>query len=673
VDELARVTEKLASIDDPSSLLGSLFAYSPVAFEVYDAAGYCLVTNQAATELFGSSPPPGYNIFEDNVAEAAGLHPLIRRAFDGERVRLPPVWYDARELTNVSVDGKPVAIELTLFPLRDVHGTVRHVGLCHKDVTSEMELRKVEASLREAEESMSALLASMGDGVIATDTQAFVTRMNPVAEKLTGWSTSEAFARPIEEVVCLPREDDSEATQNPVREVLERGSTVELQHQASLRSRDGVVRSIAPSAAPIRARDGQLLGAVFVLRDVTERGRAERALRRSEARYRSLVESTAALVWALDANGQIVSTDSDEAWHAYTGQTAEEFRQRGFAPVLHPEDSARVLATWAASLHAERAMELEARLYHASSDSYRYVHARMAPVRDSGGVVREWIGTVVDIDDRRRAQDEVVRLEAEARQMAEASRLKSDFLASMSHELRTPLNAIIGFAELIEDGLVQPNSPRHEEFVGHILRSGRHLLQLIDDVLDLAKIEAGKLVLRPETVLLKDVVEEVCSIVSTSGLNAGVSLTTGFVEPALDALLDVGRFKQVLFNYVSNALKFTPSGGHVSVRVAPDVDGFFRLEVEDDGPGISEEDQATLFVDFHQLGKTPTPRQRGTGLGLALTKRLVEAQGGSVGVRSAEGVGSVFSAVLPRGLTSATTAEIEHASADGDVRRRMEQ
>ena len=647
MDELARVTEKLASIADPSSLLGSLFTYAPVAFEVYDERGHCLVTNQAAVELFGSAPPPGYNIFEDNLAEAAGLSALIRRAFEGETVRLPPTWYDARDLTNVEVEGKPVAIELTLFPLRDAHGVVRHVGLCHKDVTSEMELRKVEASLREAQESLSALLASMGDGVIATDTQGFVARMNPVAEQLTGWRVEEARTRAIEEVLP-PSEGQTARGSNPVREALASGRTVQPVHETVLISRSGIERSVAQSASPIRDRDGQLIGVVLLLRDVSERAAAERALRRSEARYRSLVESTAALVWALDPEGQMVTSESEDAWRSFTGQTAAEFRAHGFEPVLHPEDRARVMGAWSSSLLGGRALELEARLYHARSGRYRHVHARMAPVRDGSGALREWIGTIVDIDDRRRAQEEIVRLEAEARQMAEASRLKSDFLAGMSHELRTPLNAIIGFAELIQDGLVKPDSPRHEEFMGHILRSGHHLLQLIDDVLDLAKIEAGKLVLRPESVVLKQVVEEVCSIVSTSGLNAGVSLTLDFPEPDLSAIVDVGRFKQVLFNYVSNALKFTPSGGHVAVRVLPQGEEYFRLEVEDDGPGISEADQANLFVDFHQVGRTPSPRQRGTGLGLALTKRLVEAQGGSVGVQSIEGKGSIFSSVLPR-------------------------
>jgi PAS domain S-box-containing protein len=646
VDELTRVTEKLASIDDPSSLLGSLFAFAPVAFEVYDAAGYCLVTNQAAIDLFGSAPPAGYNIFEDNVAEAAGLSELIRRGFAGETVKLPPVWYDARELKHVSVAGKPVAIELTLFPLRDAQGIVRHVGLCHKDVTSEMELRKAEASLREAQESLSALLASMGDGVVATDLHGLVTRMNPIAEQLAGWASSEALGQPIEDVLRIEGEDAHAKATNPVREVLACGRSIEHAAHIVLTSRDGVTRSIANSAAPIRDRDGNVLGVVLVVRDVTERRRAERALSRSEARYRSLVESTTALVWGLDAEGQIVT--SDDAWFAYTGQTAELFRAHGFGSVLHYEDRVRVQAAWNNALYTKRAFELEARLFHAPTQRFRHVSARMAPVLDDTGTLREWIGTIVDIDDRRRAQDEVVRLEAEARQMAEASRLKSDFLASMSHELRTPLNAIIGFAELIEDKLVRSDSPRHDEFVGHILGSGRHLLQLIDDVLDLAKIEAGKLVLRPERVRLRQVVDEVCSIVSTSGLNPGVSLSTSFADEQLEAMIDIGRFKQVLFNYLSNALKFTPTGGNVAVRVRPDGEEFFCIEVEDDGPGISPSDQAALFVEFHQVGDGAGRKQRGTGLGLALTKRLVEAQGGRVGVESREGEGSVFSAVLPR-------------------------
>jgi signal transduction histidine kinase/DNA-binding LytR/AlgR family response regulator len=241
-----------------------------------------------------------------------------------------------------------------------------------------------------------------------------------------------------------------------------------------------------------------------------------------------------------------------------------------------------------------------------------------------------------------------IELELQNRRIQEANRLKSEFLANMSHELRTPLNAIIGFAELLHDGQVDPASPQHNEFLGDILTSGRHLLQLINDVLDLAKVEAGKLDFRPEPVDLGKLIGEVVSITRTTAAAKKITVETA-LDPSLGTIvLDPARFKQVAYNYVSNALKFTPDAGRVTIRTQREGDDAFRLEVADTGVGIQAADLGRLFVEFQQLDGGASKRHQGTGLGLALTRRLVEAQGGSVGVRSTPGEGSVFHAVLPK-------------------------
>ncbi len=259
--------------------------------------------------------------------------------------------------------------------------------------------------------------------------------------------------------------------------------------------------------------------------------------------------------------------------------------------------------------------------------------------------------STVDLRERRRMEEirsRAIELELQNRRIQEANRLKSEFLANMSHELRTPLNAIIGFGELLYDGNVDPASPQHKEFLGDILTSGRHLLQLINDVLDLAKVEAGKLDFRPETLDLRKVLEEVVSITRTLASAKRIVVRLDVADDLGPIVLDPARLKQVAFNYLSNALKFTPDGGNVTVRVAPEGDSAFRLEIEDSGVGIAQKDLGSLFVDFHQLDAGSSKRHQGTGLGLALTRRLVEAQGGAVGVRSAPGAGSVFHATLPR-------------------------
>jgi PAS domain S-box-containing protein len=260
------------------------------------------------------------------------------------------------------------------------------------------------------------------------------------------------------------------------------------------------------------------------------------------------------------------------------------------------------------------------------------------------------IAFILDISERKRMEE--LRLQSEAlvaqnERIREASRMKSEFVANMSHELRTPLTAILGFAELLRDNRIGPESAMHGEFLGHILKSGGHLLQLITDVLDLAKVEAGKMEFFPVPLSLPLVVDEVRAILRTLAEDKQIELSSE-IDPQLgEVVIDPVRFKQVLYNFVSNALKFTAGGGCVRVRCLPDVDGLFRVEVSDTGEGIAEDDVPKLFAEFQQLDSSSRKRHGGTGLGLALTRRIVEAQGGKVGVASRLGEGSTFYAYLP--------------------------
>jgi signal transduction histidine kinase len=228
----------------------------------------------------------------------------------------------------------------------------------------------------------------------------------------------------------------------------------------------------------------------------------------------------------------------------------------------------------------------------------------------------------------------------------------------MSHELRTPLNAIIGFTELMHSGKAGAVSTDQEDYLGDVLTSGRHLLELINAVLDLSKVEAGKIDLRPEPVDLGQVVGEVRDslrpLAAAKHMRIDSEIDGSLGRPSVDA----AKLKQILYNYLSNALKFTPDGGRITVRIGPHDAETFLIEVEDSGIGIPAELQGKLFVEFEQLDSGSGKRYQGTGLGLALTKCLVEAQGGHVGVRSTPGLGSTFSATLPLEPKQPATAPV---------------
>jgi len=238
-------------------------------------------------------------------------------------------------------------------------------------------------------------------------------------------------------------------------------------------------------------------------------------------------------------------------------------------------------------------------------------------------------------------------LEQRNREVERMTRLKSQFLASMSHELRTPLNAIIGFADLLQDGTSGPLNEKQKKFVKHVQQAGRHLLDLINDILDLSKIEAGQLNFQPENFSPEGALPEVLSVIKPLAMKKHIEVCTE-LEPGLTLYADRVRFKQIIYNLLSNAIKFTPEGGQVKVDSVK-IEKFVRFSVTDTGVGIRPEDREAIFEEFRQVGQTTSGVTEGTGLGLAICKRLVGQQEGTIWVESEIGKGSRFSFTLPEG------------------------
>lgn len=236
-----------------------------------------------------------------------------------------------------------------------------------------------------------------------------------------------------------------------------------------------------------------------------------------------------------------------------------------------------------------------------------------------------------------------------------ANLIKTRFLANMSHELRTPLNGVIGLSELLHDELLGELSPGQKEYVGDILASGRHLLNLVTNLLDLERLELGKMEFHPEVVDMQELIKEVRDVLRTLADEKRVTVSVT-VDPALSGVTtDPVRLRQIVYNYLSNAIKFSPNGSVVRVRAASDGRDNFRVDVTDQGPGLPPQRMSSIFAD--QLDRKQKREGQGAGLGLALTKRIVEAQGGTVGVQSVPGAGSTFHATLPSGRSSTRSNE----------------
>lgn len=264
-----------------------------------------------------------------------------------------------------------------------------------------------------------------------------------------------------------------------------------------------------------------------------------------------------------------------------------------------------------------------------------WVSTTKVPIRDREGRIVGTCGISRDITEYYRAQQAVEY----------ASRAKSDFLANMSHELRTPLNAIIGFAEILRDELVGSINAEQKECINDIHISGEHLLEMINDILDLSKIEAGKMALQLETFSIVEAVEEVNAIITALAVKKDLDLTLNYNQNGMIEA-DRVKFKQIFYNLLSNAVKFTPEGGKVATALEVGTTEL-RAEVIDTGIGIAEADQAKLFAPFTQIDTSKSRRYGGTGLGLALTHRLIMLHGGEISVESEEGKGSNFTLRIP--------------------------
>src|SRR5947209_10140125 len=303
-------------------------------------------------------------------------------------------------------------------------------------------------------------------------------------------------------------------------------------------------------------------------------------------------------------------------------------------------------------------------LIHAFNDMLSQIQQRDEALRDAHRELEERV-------EARTAQLAAANkeLERQNREVERATQLKSQFLASMSHELRTPLNAIIGFSDLLAEKTAGDLTDKQQRFVGHVRNGARHLLQLINDILDLSKIESGLLELRRETFSVSEALPEVLSVIRPLAMAKKIRIE--HAQETFSVYADRVRFKQILYNLLSNALKFTPEGG--TVRVEGSTGDLVCIAISDTGVGIRPEDQQLIFEEFRQAGETTRGVKEGTGLGLVITKRLVERQGGTIQVISELGKGSCYTFTMPAGRETAETRTegvlTENRKAEPDIER----
>ena len=407
---------------------------------------------------------------------------------------------------------------------------------------------------------------------------------------------------------------------------------------------------------PIVDEDGKSSGIVVHGADVSDAVMARREIERllqlseqarsrieeSEARYRFLANAIPVQVWTATPEGQLDYVSERTA--EYFGVTDGDVLGDAWIALLHPDDVAPTGERWARSLATGEAYEMEFRLRKAGGPDYRWHLSRATAQHDEDGRILRWFGTNTDVEDHRRAEAELERLTREA---TEASRAKSDFLTAMSHELRTPLNAIGGYAQLIELGVRGPVTEEQRVDLSRIQRSKNYLDGLISDVLNFAKVGAGRIEYRAERIVLQQTLDAVREMIAPQVEEKKLRLVSTDIPADFCAIADEDRTRQILLNLFANALKFTAPGGTISFAVSATETGV-AIVVSDTGIGIPAAKIELIFEPFVQAERALRPSDQGVGLGLAISRRLARAMGGDLRVVSEVGKGSTFTLTLPR-------------------------
>ncbi len=587
---------------------------------------------------------------------------------------------DIYELTYIRKDGSRFPAVVSVTALRDDQDAIIGYLLIGTDNTAR---KQAEEALLKAGALQNAIFNSANFSSIATDEKGVIQLFNVGAERMLGYTAADVLDKITpadisdpQEVIARAKALSSElgTTITPGFEALvfKASRGIEDIYELTYIRKDGSRFPAVVSVTALRDAQGEIIGYLLIGTDNTARKEVEAEQKKLDQRLRdqqfytrSLIESNIDAIMTTDPSGII--TDVNKQMEALTGCTRDELIGAPFKNYFTDPERAEASIKQVLSQKKVANYELTAR---ARDGKETVVSYNATTFYDRDRKLQGVFAAARDVTERKRLdqvlQEKNVELES-AKSVAEKANLaKSDFLSGMSHELRSPLNAILGFAQLMESDSPPPR-PSQKENIAQILQAGWHLLKLINEILDLAKIESGKVSMSPEPVSLAEVMRDCQAIMESQAQQRGIRITFPQVDTTWFVHADQTRVKQVLINLLSNAIKYNREQGAVEVKCTASTPGRIRVSIRDTGAGLPPEELAQLFQPFNRL-RQEAGDEEGTGIGLVVAKRLVELMGGEIGVESTVGTGSVFWFELTSAAAPQLALEVVKAAAPAEPR-----
>jgi len=617
------------NLPEAQAYLAAIISSSDDAIISKDLKGNIASWNPAAEHIFGYSASEiigkhvSILIPSDRLAEEDFIIGQIKK---GIRI-------DHFETIRRAKDGHLVNLSITVSPIKGGNGEIVGASKVARDIS---EIKKAERS----NAYLGAIIESSDDAIISKDLKGFITSWNKSAERMFGYTANEAVGKHI--TLIIPSERLEE--ENKILTTLKTGDRVD-HYETMRRTKSGNLIPISLTVSPIKDSGGKIIGASKIARDLSDRVKAQIDLKASEHFNQSIIDNSPDCIKVIDLKGNLLSLN-----------------KAGCNQMEIDDLSVCLNQPWISFWTGKEKKEAEKALIDASNGqsskfegfcatmkgTSKWWEVIVTPILGADGSPANILSVSRDITARR----ELEKMAKEAQEIAESANIaKTEFLATMSHEIRTPMNAVIGLANIL--AISEPLSNKQKEYIKTLRMSGDSLLTLINDLLDIAKIEAQTIELEHIPFSVTEIAQETISMMSVradeKGLSFDLQLDCECIEKRMHAG-DPTRLRQILVNLCSNALKFTDNGNikiNICCKEMQDNKEMIKITVADTGIGISKDKLDTIFQKFTQADSSINRKYGGTGLGLAITKTLTEIMGGTINVKSEVGKGSTFTISIP--------------------------